>query len=129
MKKHFKPEFLNRLDDTVIFKPLDKEALHTVIGLEVQKLKDRLEKKDIHIRLSDEAIDFLSNKGFQPEMGARPIRRVLEEYLEDPIAEYLLHHPNEGRQCDIDYEKGKDELTFHERSEEASEEMELSTSS
>ena len=128
MKKHFKPEFLNRLDDTIIFKPLDRDALHQVIGLEVNKLKDRLTKKDIHISLSDTAIDFLAEKGFQPEMGARPIRRVLEEYLEDPIADYLLQHPNEGRSCKINHEKGKEQLTFVDTNdEEIKEEAETCT--
>ncbi len=133
MKKHFKPEFLNRLDDTIIFKPLDKESLHKVIALEVNKLKERLIKKEIHIKLSEEAVNFLADKGFQPEMGARPVRRVLEQFLEDPIADYLLHHPHEGRQCEITHIQGEENLTFldskDDDDEEAKEEAKTCTMS
>ncbi len=122
MKKHFKPEFLNRLDDTIIFRPLDAPALSKVIRLEVDKLSKRLESRDIHIKLTDKAIDYLSAKGFQPEMGARPLRRVLEEYLEDPIAEYLLHHSGESYQFDIDHLDGEEKLQLKPRNAENSEE-------
>ncbi len=94
VKKHFKPEFLNRLDGLVIFRTLDKTALCLVIDLEVNKLKDRLSKKKISISLDTAARDFLVEKGYLPEMGARPLRRVIELHLEDPLAEKLLQHPN-----------------------------------
>src|SRR3990167_1416849 len=76
VKKHFKPEFLNRLDGLVIFKTLDKAALRQVIELEVKKLKERLNKKKIDISLDDAAKDLLVEKGYLPEMGARPLRRA-----------------------------------------------------
>lgn len=99
-KKQFKPEFLNRLNDLVIFKPLEREDLSQVIGLEVAKLQQRLEQKEIFLELDEKAKNFLVDKGFEtPEMGARPLRRVIEEYLEDPIAEKRLAHPTEGRRC------------------------------
>lgn len=97
--KHYKPEFLNRLNAMVIFHPLDKEHLKDVIRLEVDKLQDRLRRRQVTIHLDDKAIEYLVDKGFQPEMGARPIRRTIEEYLEDPIAEKLLLNPDEGRKC------------------------------
>ncbi len=93
VKKHFKPEFINRLDSTVIFKTLDKEALKAVVKLEFDKLKSRLEKKHILIDIDAQATDLLVEKGYQPEMGARPLRRTIEQYLEDPLAEKLLMHP------------------------------------
>jgi ATP-dependent Clp protease ATP-binding subunit ClpC len=96
VKKAFKPEFLNRLDGTIIFKPLDKAHLMEVIDLEVSKVSKRLERKKIKIALDSKAKDFLVDKGFQPEMGARPLRRVIEQYLEDPLAEQLLMHPDKG---------------------------------
>jgi len=99
VKKHFKPEFLNRLNDMVIFQPLTKEQLLKVIGLEVGKLQSRLTKREVFIELDDKAKEFLVDKGFQPEMGARPLRRTIEQYLEDPLAEKLLSHPDEGRKC------------------------------
>ena len=94
VKKHFKPEFLNRLDGLVIFRTLSKEALRQVVDLEFKKLKDRLAKKRILVSLDETAREFLVDKGYVPEMGARPLRRVIEQYLEDPLAEKLLHQPN-----------------------------------
>ncbi len=97
VKKHFKPEFLNRLNGVIIFHPLSKESLAQVIDLEVNKLQNRLQKRELSITLDEKAKEFLVDKGFQPEMGARPLRRTIEEYLEDPIAEIILSHPDEGR--------------------------------
>lgn len=96
VKKAFKPEFLNRLDGIIIFKPLDKAHLLQVIDLEVNKVQKRLQRKKIDISLDTKAKDFLVDKGFQPEMGARPLRRIIEQYLEDPLAEQLLMHPDKG---------------------------------
>lgn len=94
VKKHFKPEFINRLDSLVIFKTLNKEALRLVVDLEFNKLKNRLAKKNILVSIDDAARDFLVEKGYLPEMGARPLRRVIEQYLEDPLAEKILQQPN-----------------------------------
>lgn len=99
VKKRFKPEFLNRLNDIVIFHPLNKANLLFVIELEIVKLKKRLGKREVSIELDDLAKNFLVDKGFQPEMGARPLRRTIEQYLEDPLAEKILASPNEGRRC------------------------------
>ncbi|MBM3184137.1 MAG: ATP-dependent Clp protease ATP-binding subunit, partial [Chlamydiae bacterium] len=94
VKKHFKPEFLNRLDGLVIFRTLSKEALRQVVELEFNKLKERLARKHIKVTLDETAKEFLVEKGYVPEMGARPLRRVIEQYLEDPLAEKLLKQPN-----------------------------------
>ncbi len=94
VKKHFKPEFINRLDGLVIFRTLDKPGLRQVVDLEFKKLKDRLAKKKIEVTIDDAARDFLVEKGYLPEMGARPLRRVIEQYLEDPLSEKLLQQPN-----------------------------------
>jgi ATP-dependent Clp protease ATP-binding subunit ClpC len=99
MKKHFKPEFVNRLDDTVIFKPLDKKFLRQIVELEIKKVQKRIEKKSITIHLDDAAKDFLVDQSYQPEMGARPLRRTIEHHLEDILAEKVLTSPNEGRKC------------------------------
>ncbi len=96
IKKQFKPEFINRLDGIVIFKPLDKQHLMLVIELEVAKVRKRLDRKHIILDLDEKAKELLVNKGFQPEMGARPLRRVIEQYLEDPLAEKLLMSPGQG---------------------------------
>lgn len=99
VKKRFKPEFLNRLNDIVIFHPLNKESLLHVIELEIKKVQKRLQRREIFLTIDDTAKNFLVEKGFQPEMGARPLRRVIEQYLEDPLAEKMLTSPNEGRRC------------------------------
>jgi len=113
VKKHYKPEFINRLDDTIIFKALDKDNLIKIIDLEVDKLKKRLERKNIQIVLSDQAKEFLVDKGYQPEMGARTLRRTIEQQLEDPLAEKLLLDGDEPRQIAIEIEDGK--LLFQDR--------------
>lgn len=101
VKKQFKPEFLNRLNDMVIFHPLNRESLLHVIELEMKKLQNRLLRRDVHLTLDDKAKNFLVDKGFQPEMGARPLRRTIEQFLEDPLAEKLLMHPDEGFKANI----------------------------
>lgn len=111
MKKHFKPEFLNRLTDIVIFHPLVKEALFNIIDLEIKKLSSRLHKKDVSITISDAAKAFLVDKGFQPEMGARPLRRTIEQYVEDPLSEILLKRPDQSWTCQIEVEG--DKLVFN----------------
>ena len=83
VKKHFKPEFINRIDGMVVFRSLTKEALKRVVELELEKLQKRLTHKKIHLELQPDAIEFLVSKGFQPEMGARPVRRTIEEHIED----------------------------------------------
>lgn len=110
VKKHFKPEFINRLNDVVIFHPLNKEGLLQVIEIELKKLLSRLTTRNIHIELDDAAKNFLVEKGFQPEMGARPLRRTIEQYLEDPLAEKLLMNPNQGRRSLVTVED--DHLVF-----------------
>ena len=97
VKKHFKPEFINRLDGLVIFKTLDKAALRQVVDLEIKKLQTRLARKKTRLDLDTTAIDFLVEKGFMPEMGARPLRRVVEQFIEDPLAEKMLQNPSDNR--------------------------------
>lgn len=113
VNKEMKPEFRNRLDGMIIFKPLDKAHLLQVIELEIQKVIKRLERKQILIVLDDKAKEFLVNKGFQPEMGARPLRRTIEQYLEDPLAEKLLLTPNKKGTLYISSDGEK--LTFTEQ--------------
>ena len=106
VKKHFKPEFINRLDGLVIFHTLDKVALRKVINLEFGKLKRRVAKKNIELMLDDGARDFLVEKGYFPEMGARPLRRTIEQYLEDPLAEKLLQNPTEAKKYLVSVKDG-----------------------
>jgi len=113
VKKHFKPEFINRLDSLVIFRALDKNLLGSIIELEVEKLQKRLEKRGVTIELDPKAKDFLVSKGYEPEMGARPIRRVVTLELEDTLAEKLLMDPDTDADYFITEEEGK--LVFTDR--------------
>lgn len=107
VKKHFKPEFINRLDGLVIFRTLDKISLRSVVDLEFNKLKGRLEKKHIFVTIDDAARDLLVEKGYLPEMGARPLRRVIEQFLEDPLSEKLLQNPNQEKKYLISAKEGQ----------------------
>ncbi|HBR18723.1 MAG TPA: NDP-hexose 4-ketoreductase [Phycisphaerales bacterium] len=117
VKKSFKPEFINRIDGIVIFRPLDREQLLRVIDLEVKKVLQRLARKKMHLVLDQKAKELLVEKGFNPEMGARPLRRVIEQYLEDPLAEKILLHPGKGGSWLVTVEEGK--IVFVEHAEEA----------
>ena len=89
-KKHFKPEFLNRLDEIVLFRQLDSKDLLKIVDLEIAQVAGRLSRRGIKLEVAQEVRDFLIQKGYQPEYGARPLRRSVQRYLEDPLAEELL---------------------------------------
>jgi ATP-dependent Clp protease ATP-binding subunit ClpC len=97
-KKVFRPEFMNRLDDIIVFRSLTKPDLLEILDLEVSKVLTRLKAKQLHLTLEQPAMDFLVEKGYDPTYGARPMRRAVERYLEDPLAEEILKsslQPNE----------------------------------
>jgi ATP-dependent Clp protease ATP-binding subunit ClpC len=89
-KKTFKPEFLNRLTEIVIFRPLVKESMRAIVDLELKKVIDRLKEKKLKLKISDEVKEFLIEKGYDSKLGARPLRRAVEKYLEDSLAEEVL---------------------------------------
>ena len=89
-KKHFKPEFINRVDEVVVFRKLNREDLRGIVKIEVDKVKQRLIEKDLKIKINKKILDFLIDIGYQPEYGARPLRRAIERYVEDPLAEEIL---------------------------------------
>ena len=89
-KKTFKPEFLNRLTEIVIFRPLVKESMRAIVDLELKKVTDRLKEKKLKLKISDEVKEFLIEKGYDTKLGARPLRRAVEKYLEDSLAEEVL---------------------------------------
>jgi len=88
--KHFRPEFLNRVDDTVFFKSLDREDLKQVIDIELAHVRERLEAKGYEIELTNAAKEYIIEQGYAPEFGARPLRRAIERLVEDPLSEKLL---------------------------------------
>ncbi|MBB63905.1 MAG: NDP-hexose 4-ketoreductase [Waddliaceae bacterium] len=111
VRKRLKPEFLNRLTGIIFFRQLMSEHLEKIVAIELRKLQKRLEAREIFVELDEEACKFIASKGDEPEMGARPIRRMIEEYVEDPLAEIVLRHPNQGRK--VKGEVKGDKIVFH----------------
>lgn len=98
LKRTFSPEFLNRIDDVVIFNSLGKEEIHRIIDIALRDLYKRLDTMDFELELSDDAKEFVAEKGFDPQFGARPLHRAIQKYIEDPLAEFILNNkPEEGQ--------------------------------
>jgi ATP-dependent Clp protease ATP-binding subunit ClpC len=101
-KRVFKPEFLNRLDETIVFHSLGKPELLRIVELETNKVLKRIKAKEVHLELNQSAKEFLIEKGYDPQYGARPMRRAVERYLEDPLAEELLRgHVKAGDKVEV----------------------------
>ncbi len=111
VKKAFKPEFLNRIDDIIVFRPLAREHLQEIIKLEVNHVLARLRDKGIEITLSPEALEFLMEKGYDPNYGARPLKRTIQRYLEDTLSEEIIAGRVKDGSKLIAVRKG-DQLTF-----------------
>jgi len=90
IERFFRPEFINRLDDVVVFRPLTKDNLNLIVEYEVAKVTERVRLQGISMELDQRAKDFLIEKGFNPDFGARPLRRSVGQYVEDPLSEMLL---------------------------------------
>ncbi len=90
VEKFFRPEFLNRLDDSIFFQPLDREDLEEIIKIEMSQVIARLQEKGIELEITEEANEFLIEKGYNPDFGARPLRRSIQQHVEDTLAEELL---------------------------------------
>jgi len=93
LKKAFRPEFLNRIDNTVVFHALTKEHLRQIVDLELMTIRDQLAEKGVSLEVTEAAKDLLCEKGYDPTFGARPLRRVIQDMVEDPLSEWVL----EGR--------------------------------
>jgi ATP-dependent Clp protease ATP-binding subunit ClpC len=90
VKRAFKPEFINRLDEVVVFHPLSKEHLLHIVDLEIRSVESRLKEQNITIEVTPEARELLVEKGYDPVFGARPLRRVIQRFVEDPLAEEVI---------------------------------------
>ena len=113
-KKIFRPEFLNRVDDIIVFRSLLKSDLIEILTVEVNKVIERLKNKNIQLRLVENAKDFLVEKGYDPTYGARPMRRAVERFLEDPLAEEILKgNLHEGEPIVVTSDK--DKLVFNQK--------------
>ncbi len=111
LKKAFNPELLNRIDEVLVFHSLEKEHIKEIIDIQVADTAKQLAEKGIAFKLTDEAKEFICDKGWEPEYGARPLKRALRKYLEDPLSEEILRGQYAG-DCDLIISAGKDELIF-----------------
>ncbi len=113
LKRAFSPEFLNRLDDVIVFNSLQREHIHKIIDITLKKLFDRIIQLGYNVELTDKAKDFLSDKGYDQQFGARPLNRAIQKYLEDPVAEEILKgEVEEGGTIMADYDGKSDVLTI-----------------
>lgn len=111
MKKAFAPEFLNRIDDIIIFNSLEQTDIRRIIDLELGKLYSRLEKLGYKVELTDEAKDFIAEKGWDKDFGARPLKRAIQKYIEDLLAEMLVNKQfSEGQKVVLKVNEAKDGL-------------------
>ncbi len=117
-KRTFRPEFLNRLDDAIVFRSFTKPDLIQILDLEIEKVLQRLRHKNIKVELDEKAKEFLVEKGYNPDFGARPMRRAVERFLEDPLAEEILKGGvHEGDPIVVTCEN--DKLVFHQKAASA----------
>ena len=113
LKKAFAPEFLNRIDDVIVFNPLEREDIHLIIDIELNKLFARIKDIGYELKLSTAAKDYIAEKGFDKQYGARPLKRAIQKYIEDALAEEIVNSKlQEGDTISMDLDKKKDELTI-----------------
>ncbi len=124
MKRLFNPEFLNRIDEAIVFRSLDKEDIKQIIAIEMKDLVKNISDNKMSIELHKSATEFLSEKGFDPKFGARPLKRAIQKYVEDPLAEeLLLNHFKEGDRIIVKHKKSTEELYFVPQKTEETEEQ------
>ncbi|WP_411031820.1 ATP-dependent Clp protease ATP-binding subunit [Spongiimicrobium sp. 3-5] len=113
LKKAFAPEFLNRIDDVIVFNPLEREHIHKIIDIELDKLFARIKDIGYDLNLTEKAKDYIADKGFDKQYGARPLKRAIQKYIEDALAEEIVNSKlQEGDSIFMDLDKKKEELTI-----------------
>jgi ATP-dependent Clp protease ATP-binding subunit ClpC len=116
LKRHFRPEFLNRIDEVIVFHELTREEVKDIVAFMIRRIAEQLESQDVTIELTDAAEDFLARKGYDPTLGARPLRRAIQRLVEDPMSEKILWKEYEaGDAVIVDIERdeqGEEQLSF-----------------
>ncbi len=112
LKKTFSPEFLNRVDDIIQFNPLSKEDIHKIIDIELKDIYKRSQELNISLTLTDAMKDFIVDKGYDQKNGARPLKRAIQKYLEDPLSEYILTNPIEAEST-LELDVENNEVKIH----------------
>lgn len=111
LKKKFAPEFLNRVDDVVMFNSLSKEDINQIITLELEKLVERVEKMEYALEISDSAIEHISKEGFDPDYGARPLKRAIQRWVEDVLTEEIINsNPEKGSKMTLEYNSEEEKM-------------------
>ena len=111
LKKKFAPEFLNRIDDVVVFNSLDKEDINKIINIELEKLIDRVQKLEFELEITENATDYIATQGFDTEYGARPLKRAIQKYVEDVLTEEIIQqNPEKMSKLLLDYNKEDDKM-------------------
>ena len=114
LKRTFAPEFLNRIDDVIMFNSLQREDIHRIIDIELRNIFKRVEEMGYTLSLTDKAKDFIADKGWDDQFGARPLKRAIQKYVEDVLAEELIQHPmGPGSRVDIDLDDESQEIVVH----------------
>ncbi len=114
LKKAFAPEFLNRIDDMIIFNSLKREDIHQIIDIELAKLYKRIEELGYAVKMTEKAKDYIAEKGYDEKYGARPLNRAIQKFVEDPLAEEIINsNISEGDTINIDFSKDKNDLVVN----------------
>ena len=114
LKRVFRPEFINRLDGVLVFRSLNRDHIRSIVKLEVQKVSDRLADHDLQLEASEPAMEKLADEGYDPDMGARPLRRVITSRIEDRLSDALLAGEfQKGARIIIDWDEEEQVFSFH----------------
>ena len=125
MKRLFNPEFLNRVDDAIVFRKLEREDIKQIIDIEMKDLIDNIKENKMEVKLHKSSLEFLADKGYDPKYGARPLKRAIQKYVEDPLAEELLLSTfKEGDTIIVKHKKKAEDLYFVPEKKADSEETE-----
>jgi ATP-dependent Clp protease ATP-binding subunit ClpB len=118
MRRHFRPEFLNRVDDAILFRPLDEEDLSRIVRLQLRRVAALALDAGVELEVTDDAMRFLAREGFDPAFGARPLKRVIQRYIQDPLALQVLSQDlGEGDRVRVEVADGGGELAFRRKAE------------
>ena len=115
LKRHFRPEFLNRIDEVIVFHELSRDEVKSIVDLMIRRVRDQLKSQDVDIELSDAAKDYLAREGYDPALGARPLRRAIQRLVEDPLSEKILWKEFEAGDTiivDIEREGDRERIEF-----------------